>query len=106
MAAGADFKTGIVDLRRYHNIYISSGNLSTGQTLGPQGQSGIIKQICVTQPYGYTISDNAVLAHDWMDVSKKLLKTLQFRISDAYGKTIDLRGMPVSFSLLYIHQAD
>ena len=38
------FETGIVDLRRYHNIYISSPNLSSFSTLGPRGEGSIIKK--------------------------------------------------------------
>ena len=40
------FETGIVDLRRYHNIYISSPNLSSFSTLGPRGGGSIIKTSC------------------------------------------------------------
>ena len=96
----ASFETGIVDLRRYHNIYISSPNLSSFSTLGPRGEGSIIKKIPVTTEYGFTIIDNVVAPHDWVDVSKLLLKTLEFRLSDAYGNTIDLRGSPISFSLI------
>ena len=39
------FETGIVDLRRYHNIYISSPNLSSFSTLGPRGEGSVIKKI-------------------------------------------------------------
>ena len=38
------FESGIIDLRRIHNVYISSSNLSTVKTLGPRGESGIIKK--------------------------------------------------------------
>ena len=102
----ASFETGIVDLRRYHNIYISSPNLSSFSTLGPRGEGSIIKKIPVTTEYGFTIIDNVVAPHDWVDVSKLLLKTLEFRLSDAYGNTIDLRGSPISFSLIFMSQND
>ena len=98
------FESGIVDLRRIHNVYISSANLSSFQTLGPRGESNIVKQAPVTTEYGFTIVDNIVVSHDWIDVSKQLLKTLEFRLSDAYGRTIDLRGMPISFSLIFMLQ--
>ena len=100
------FESGVVDLRRVHNVYITSANLSTFQTLGPRGESNIIKKIPVTTDYGFTIFDNIVVSHDWIDVSKQLLKTLEFRLSDAYGRTIDLRGMPISFSLVFMQQDD
>ena len=40
---GPRFKSGIVDLRRYHNVYISSGSLSSFKTLGPRGESNTIQ---------------------------------------------------------------
>jgi hypothetical protein len=98
------FESGIVDLRRIHNVYISSANLSSFKTLGPRGESNIVKKVPVTTEYGFTIVDNIVVSHDWIDVSKQLLKTLEFRLSDAYGRTIDLRGMPISFSLIFMLQ--
>ena len=100
------FESGIIDLRRIHNVYISSTNLSTFKTLGPRGESGIIKKCPVTAEYGFTIIDNVVVSHDWIDVSRQLLKTLEFKLSDAYGTTIDLRGMPISFSLIFMLQDD
>ena len=60
----------------------------------------------VTTEYGFAIVDNIVVRHDWIDVSNLLLKTLEFRLSDAYGKTIDLRGAPISFSVAFMEQAD
>ena len=100
------FESGIVDLRRFHNVYISSANLSTFQTLGPRGECNMIKKIPVTTEYGFTIIDNIVVSHDWIDVSKQLLKTLEFKLSDAYGRNINLRGMPISFSLIFMQQSD
>ena len=105
-ATATSFESGIIDLRRIHNVYISPANLSTFKTLGPRGESGIIKKCPVTAEYGFTIIDNVVVSHDWIDVSKQMLKTLEFQLSDAYGTTIDLRGMPISFSLLFMPQDD
>ena len=50
--------------------------------------------------------DSVVASHDWTDVSKRLLKTLEFRLSDAYGRTIDFHKIPVSFSLIFMIQDD
>ena len=40
------FESGIVDLRRIHNVYISPANLSSFKTLGPRGESNIKKNTC------------------------------------------------------------
>jgi hypothetical protein len=103
---GPLFKSGIVDLRRYHNVYISSGNLSSFKTLGPRGESNIIKKVPVTAEYGSSLVSNILVSHDWIDVSKRLLATLEFRLSDAYGKTVHVRGMPISLSLVFMPQDD
>ena len=99
------FESGVIDLRRIHNIYIMSENLSTFRTLGPRGESGIIKNTCNNR-FWFSIIDNVVVSHDWIDVSKQLLKTLEFRLCDAYGRVIDLRGMPISCSLIFMLQDD
>ena len=59
------FKSSIVDLRRFHKVYISSANLSSFKTLGPRGESNIILKVPVTTEYGFTIFDNVVVSHDW-----------------------------------------
>ena len=61
------FESGIVDLRRIHNVYIAYANLSSLKTLGPRGESNIIKKVPVTSEYGFTIIDNIVFSHDWVD---------------------------------------
>ena len=52
------------------------------------------------------IVDSVVASHDWTDVSNTLLNTLEFRLSDAYGRTIDFHKIPVSFSLIFMIQDD
>ena len=103
---GVSVKTSLVDLRRYHNVYLSSPTLSSYSTLGPRGENNIIKKVPVTSDYGSMIFDSVVASHDWVNVSKRLLKTLEFRLSDAYGRTIDFHGIPVSFSLIFMIQDD
>ena len=103
---GVTVKTSLVDLRRYHNIYLSSPTLSSYSTLGPRGENNIIKKVPVTSDYGSMIFDSVVASHDWVNVSKRLLKTLEFRLSDAYGRNIDFHGILVSFSLIFMIQDD
>ena len=103
---GISVKTSLVDLRRYHNVYLSSPTLSSYSTLGPRGENNIIKKVPVSSDYGSMIFDSGVASHDWVNVSKRLLKTLEFRLSDAYGRTIDFHGIPVSFSLIFMIQDD
>ena len=52
--------------------------MSSYSTLGPRGENNIIKKVPVTSDYGSMIFDSVVASHDWTDVSKRLLKTLEF----------------------------
>jgi hypothetical protein len=101
----SSINTGLIDLRRYHNLYITSPNISSFSTLSPSGLT-VIKKVPVTSDYGTIIYDNVVSNHDWIDVSKLLMKTLEFRITDVHGNVIDLRGLPVSFSLMFMLDQD
>jgi hypothetical protein len=94
--------TGLIDLRRYSNLYITSSNLSSYSVLGSNGQSNILKKVPVNVDYGSIIYDNINANHDWCNVSKMLLKTIEFRITDDYGNDIDLRGKSVSWSMIFI----
>ena len=49
---------------------------------------------------GVTVSTNAPLVNDWIDVSNRSLKRMRFRITDARGKTTNLHNAPGSFTLL------
>ena len=57
----------------------------------------IESKVPVTFDYGAMIFDSVVASHDWVNVSRRLLNTLESRLSDAYGRTIDFHKIPVSF---------
>ena len=40
--------------------------------------------------------------HDHFDVSRVMLNTLEFKILDSYRRVVDLRGVPVSFSMIFM----
>ena len=103
---GVSVKTNLIDLRRYHNVYFYSPSLSSYSMLGPRGESNIIKRVPATSDYGAMMFDSVVASHDWVNVSKRLLKTLELRLSDAYGRIIVVHGIPVSCSLIFMIQDD
>jgi hypothetical protein len=96
------YNTGIVNLMRYRNLYLTCPSLSNFNTLSPNGNSNVIKKIPVSAGYGEIIYNNTLSLHDYIDVSKLLLKTLEFQICDSYGNVVNLRNMPVSFSLVFM----
>ena len=97
---GSEFESGFIDLLNVHNLYMRS-NLGGYSSIGPRGESNIIKKIPVTNNYGYAIYDSVVAAHDYIDVSKQLLSTLEFKLTDSRGNVVPLHGSNASFSLIF-----
>ena len=46
--------------------------------------------------------DSVVAPHDKMDVSRQIIKTMQFSLNDVYGNIINLHGAGISFSLIFV----
>lgn len=61
----------------------------------------IFKKVPVRSGYGYSISDNVVAYHDYIDVSKHLLSVSEFKLRCARGDVIPLHGAHCSFSIVF-----
>lgn len=77
--SGGKFISGIVDLRRFSRHYLTSDEVSHFTALGPRGQANIIKKIPCNGDYVATLYHNTSARHDHIDVSRKLLKALDFK---------------------------
>ncbi len=69
--------------------------------LGPASQSGIIKNIPVTQNHGYMIHDEVASSSDHVDVTRRVINQLRFRIEDRFGHVVPLFGATWSASLVF-----
>ena len=59
------------------------------------------KKVPVSSNYGFSIIDSVVAPHDYLDVSRQLLKTIEFKLRSARGDIIPLHGANISFSLIF-----
>ena len=100
MSMSEVYQTGIINLMRYRNLYLTCPSLSNYSTLSPNGSSNVIKKIPVSAGYGEIIYNNTFSLHDYIDVSKLMIKVFEFQVCDSYGNVVNLRNMPVSFSLV------
>lgn len=98
---GTIYESGFLDLQQVRNIYITSPNLGTFTTLGPRGESNILKKIPVNAGFGYMVFDAVVGPHDYLECSRQTLRTLEFNIRDVRGHHIPLHGAHVSFSVVF-----
>ena len=95
------FVSGGLNLQGFRNIYLSSSNLSSFNTLGAQGENTIVKKISTTSDFGYLIIGGAVSDHDYLDCSRMTLNTIDFQIRDVKGNFIPFHDNPVSFTIVF-----
>jgi hypothetical protein len=100
--ASNPFVSGFINTLPYDSIFITCNQLSAFENIGPRGERNLLKKVLVNEPYGGLINDNWINEYDFTNVSKQLLRTLEFKIVDPYGNELNLHGATVSFSVLFI----
>ena len=91
-----------IDLRNVHYVNLHCPNLGHFDSIGARGENTSIKQISVSSSFGYLVIDSVVAPHDKIDVSRQLIKAIQFSLRDVYGTVINLHGAAISFSLAFV----
>lgn len=90
-----------IDLFNTRNLYLISSALSSYDTVSNFGNDTIIKKIPCNAPYNSLITLNSGSVIDGMDVSKRTLRILDFKLVDTNFKKIPLRGNHFSFSIIF-----
>ena len=65
------------------------------------GNSSIIQKVPVNVAYLGIINDNELSTVDYIDVSGKMLRRLNFRLTDHLNQIIILNGVDISFTLTF-----
>lgn len=100
--AAVHYGSAFLDLQNgIHNIYIHSDNLSSYSTIGSRGENTIIKKVPITAGFGYLVIDNVVASHDYLSCDKLSFRSIQLRLTDAYGRNINLHGANWSCSIVF-----
>ena len=77
-----------------------SPNLSSFNTIGPDGSASIIKKIAVNVPPGEMITSYITSSTDYLDSSRATRKRLEVVLQDVNGNELNLYGLNWSFSIL------
>ena len=97
-------RTGSVDIRNYHQLFLHS-SLTSYNTSGPLGTRSCLCRIPVTTQFGDMIwKQHSGLIHDYISCGGVSASTLQFSLRDSYNKEVDLQGGGLSFTLLFAEQ--
>ena len=105
VATNNTWTSSLMNLNPFNSLYIVCTELSDFHYSAPDGYSNSIikKTNMMFNVGGITVSTSPPLVNDWIDVSNRSLKRLRFRITDARGKTVNLHGQNVSFTLLFVN---
>jgi hypothetical protein len=94
------YESESLNLQTIRNIYIHS-SLGNYNTIGPRGESSIIKKIPVNANKGEYIFDQVLTSNDFGDCSKQTLRTIKFDLKDSRGNYIQSHGSNLSFSIIF-----
>ena len=101
-SAITSYSSGFLNLNWINNIYISSPNLGSFDTIfAGNGSTNIIKKVPVVVNYGFQIVDQLVNPNEALDCSKQTLQTLEFHLKTSRGQYVPLHGAHVSFSIVF-----
>ena len=100
------FLSGYVDIYPVRNIYMTSSGLGNFNTMSVAGDRNIIKKIPVNAGHGDVIFDQTVTGMDYSDCIHQTLSRISFQLKDIFGKTINLHGNYMSFSIVFARVQD
>ena len=93
--------TAYIDLHATRNLYLTSSAMASYNTMSNFKNDVIIKKIPVRANYGQMIFDGTSNGYDYLQLSKRSLRRLDFRLEDSYGNVMNLNGNHWSFSLIF-----
>ena len=90
-----------LDLHTIRNVYLTSSSLASYNVVSNFNNDMIIRKIPVKANFSQMLYDGGEAGYDFLDVSKRSLSRLDFKLLDSYGNVLDLRGNHWSFSLVF-----
>lgn len=100
---GATWWSGYVDFHPIRNLYLSSSNFGSFQTISVWRQDTIIKKIPISANYNELVIDNETNPYDFLSCDNQTLSLLHFQLKDSNGITVNLQNH-WSFSIIFINQ--
>jgi hypothetical protein len=90
-----------LDLRTTRNLYLTSSALGAYNSISNFGNDTIIKKIPVKAGFNEMLYHDSGSGFDYLDVTPRTLRYLDFKLVNAYFDTVDLRGNHWSFSIIF-----
>lgn len=91
-----------LDLHNTRNVYLTSSALASYDTVSNFGNDTIIKKIPVKAGPNELIIDNASEGFDYLNVSRRTLRNIDFQLVDVRNNILDLQNTHWSFSVVFL----
>ena len=92
--------TAYIDLHTTRKLYLTSSSLASYSIISTCGND-VLSQKQVMANYGQMLFDGLEAGFDYLDVSRRALQRIDFKLQDSFGNVLDLRGNHWSFSLVF-----
>jgi hypothetical protein len=93
-----------VDISGTRVLYLCSSNFGHYSSLGPRGESDIIRAVFVDASNGSYIVDRLANPFEFIQCGGQQLQSLRFTLRDGNGLVVDLKGRSISFSIIFLHK--
>ena len=95
--------SGYINLQPIRNMHIHPSQLSSYNQVNLRtGDSTVVKKVQVTAPHSGLVFDSELNPLDYLDVSNRSFKQLDFWLSNSFGNEISLNGVNVNLSLFFV----
>jgi hypothetical protein len=91
-----------VDISGTRVLYLCSSNFGHYSSLGPRGESDIIRAVYVDASNGSYIVDRLANPFEFIQCGGQQLQSLRFTLRDGNGLIVDLKGRSISFSIIFL----
>jgi hypothetical protein len=108
---GIDLADGItitlphhVDIAGTRVLYLCSSTFGHYSSLGPRGESDILRAVYIDASNGSFIVDRLANPFEFIECAGQQLQSIRFSLRDGNGQIVDLRGRSISFSIIFLNK--
>ena len=93
-----------VDIAGTRVLYLCSSNFGHYSSLGPRGESDILRAVYIDASNGSFIVDRLANPFEYIECAGHQLQSLRFSLRDGNGQLVNLRGRSISFSIIFLQK--
>ena len=93
-----------VDVAGTRVLYLCSSTFGHYSSLGPRGESDILRAIYIDASNGSYIVDRLANPFEFIECAGQQLQSIRFTLRDGNGQIVDLRGRSCAFSIIFLQK--